>query len=299
MTYLVLDVETTSFTKTEFRIIEIALIVINAKGERLKSWHSLVNPECKVTFTKVHGLTDEDVKNAPKFINLASYIANELQNRILVGHNISYDYGVLKSEFARIGIKMPSLPRICTLQMCYDLELPLENVTLSTVRKELEIPEGLAHSALHDTAATTAVFASLLKLYELRHVNTLRAFSGPNPEMIESKDWMPQQLFENEFFIFDDVRWSAEMGGCSYKIDSEEAGWNSEKVYENGNIGHRPGVKGGYFPVPPVDSFQDMRSAMCLVLSMRSHTSRSTQSRFRRCVPRETVPRSAGVTVWP
>lgn len=198
--YLVLDVETTSFTKTEFRIIEIAFIVINAKGERLKSWHSLVNPECKVTFTKVHGLTDEDVKNAPKFINLASYIANELQNRILVGHNISYDYGVLKSEFARIGIKMPSLPRICTLQMCYDLELPLENVTLSTVRKELEIPEGLAHSALHDTAATTAVFASLLKLYELRHVNTLRAFSGPNPENIEGKDWMPQQLFENDFF---------------------------------------------------------------------------------------------------
>ncbi|OQW78698.1 MAG: type I glutamate--ammonia ligase [Proteobacteria bacterium ST_bin11] len=71
---------------------------------------------------------------------------------------------------------------------------------------------------------------------------------------------------ENEFFIFDDVRWSTGMGGCSYQIDSEEAGWNSEKVYENGNIGHRPGVKGGYFPVPPVDSFQDMRSAMCLVL---------------------------------
>ncbi|MDD1621812.1 MAG: glutamate--ammonia ligase [Methylococcaceae bacterium] len=71
---------------------------------------------------------------------------------------------------------------------------------------------------------------------------------------------------ENEFFIFDDVSWNTGMGGCSYSIDSEEAGWNSEKVYENGNIGHRPGVKGGYFPVPPVDSFQDMRSAMCLVL---------------------------------
>ncbi|BCG64156.1 MAG: glutamine synthetase [Methyloprofundus sp.] len=71
---------------------------------------------------------------------------------------------------------------------------------------------------------------------------------------------------ENEFFIFDDVRWNTDMGSCSYKIDSEEAGWNSEKVYEDGNIGHRPGVKGGYFPVPPVDSLQDMRSAMCLVL---------------------------------
>lgn len=77
---------------------------------------------------------------------------------------------------------------------------------------------------------------------------------------------------ENEFFIFDDVRWNTGMGGCSYSIDSEEAGWNSEKVYENGNIGHRPGVKGGYFPVPPVDSFQDMRSAMCLVLEEMGQT---------------------------
>ncbi len=71
---------------------------------------------------------------------------------------------------------------------------------------------------------------------------------------------------ENEFFIFDDVRWGATMEGAFYKVDSEEAGWNSEKVYEDGNIGHRPGVKGGYFPVPPVDSLQDMRSSMCLVL---------------------------------
>ncbi len=71
---------------------------------------------------------------------------------------------------------------------------------------------------------------------------------------------------ENEFFVFDDVRWGSEMSGTFFKIDSEEAGWNSERVYEDGNIGHRPGVKGGYFPVPPVDSLQDMRSAMCITL---------------------------------
>jgi glutamine synthetase len=71
---------------------------------------------------------------------------------------------------------------------------------------------------------------------------------------------------ENEFFVLDDVRWGAEMSGAFYKIDSEEAGWNSERVFTDGNMGHRPGVKGGYFPVPPVDSLQDMRSAMCLAL---------------------------------
>jgi glutamine synthetase len=71
---------------------------------------------------------------------------------------------------------------------------------------------------------------------------------------------------ENEFFIFDDVRWSAGIQGAFYKIDSEESSWNSEKVYEDGNIGHRPSVKGGYFPVPPVDSLQDLRSSMCTTL---------------------------------
>ena len=69
---------------------------------------------------------------------------------------------------------------------------------------------------------------------------------------------------ENEFFVLDDVRWGSDMSGAFYKVDSEEASWNAERVYEDGNIGHRPGIKGGYFPVPPVDSLHDMRSAMCL-----------------------------------
>lgn len=71
---------------------------------------------------------------------------------------------------------------------------------------------------------------------------------------------------ENEFFVFDDIRWNAEMSGAAYAIDSHEAGWNSKKVYTDGNFGHRPGIKGGYFPVPPVDSLHDVRSSMCLAL---------------------------------
>ena len=71
---------------------------------------------------------------------------------------------------------------------------------------------------------------------------------------------------EPEFFIFDSVTWHADMSGASVKIDSEEAAWSSSEKFEGGNIGHRPGIKGGYFPVPPVDSLQDIRSAMCLAL---------------------------------
>jgi glutamine synthetase len=72
---------------------------------------------------------------------------------------------------------------------------------------------------------------------------------------------------EVEFFIFDDVRWTVGMNGCSYELDSHEAAWNSNTKMENGNMGHRPRVKGGYFPVPPVDSSHDLRSAMCQSLT--------------------------------
>ena len=71
---------------------------------------------------------------------------------------------------------------------------------------------------------------------------------------------------EAEFFTFDDVRWNVEMSGAFYEIDSSESSWNAGKFYEEGNMGHRPGIKGGYFPVPPVDSQQDLRSAMCLAM---------------------------------
>ena len=74
-----------------------------------------------------------------------------------------------------------------------------------------------------------------------------KAFFGPEPE----------------FFVFDDVKWGADISGAFYEINSEEAAWSSGKTFIDGNMGHRPGIKGGYFPVPPVDSLQDTRAAMC------------------------------------
>jgi len=71
---------------------------------------------------------------------------------------------------------------------------------------------------------------------------------------------------EAEFFIFDDVRFATEMNKGFYFIDSAEGSYNTGKEYEGGNLGHRPAVKGGYFPVPPVDSAQDIRSEMLAVM---------------------------------
>ena len=71
---------------------------------------------------------------------------------------------------------------------------------------------------------------------------------------------------EPEFFIFDDVRWKIDMSQVSFQVDSVEAAWNSGKEYKGGNLGHRPAIKGGYFPVPPVDSSQNIRSDMCTIM---------------------------------
>src|SRR6201989_2012722 len=71
---------------------------------------------------------------------------------------------------------------------------------------------------------------------------------------------------EAEFFIFDDVRWSVQPSNTGYSFDSTELPINSAKEYDEGNMGHRPGPKGGYFPVNPIDSAQDLRGEMLQVM---------------------------------
>jgi len=72
---------------------------------------------------------------------------------------------------------------------------------------------------------------------------------------------------EPEFFVFDDVRYKVEMNSCSYEFDSEEGPYNSGRLQSEGNMGHRPAIKGGYFPVPPIDSASDLRAEMVTIMS--------------------------------
>jgi len=74
---------------------------------------------------------------------------------------------------------------------------------------------------------------------------------------------------EPEFFIFDSVTWNVDMSGCFVKIKSEEAPWSAGIDYDSGNLAHRAPIKGGYFPVPPTDSLQDIRSEVCLLLEQQ------------------------------
>ncbi|OWJ78177.1 MULTISPECIES: type I glutamate--ammonia ligase [Haematobacter] len=67
---------------------------------------------------------------------------------------------------------------------------------------------------------------------------------------------------EAEFFVFDDVRYAVSMNKVAFEVDAVDGAWNTDTAYEMGNMGHRPGIKGGYFPVNPIDPAQDLRSEM-------------------------------------
>src|SRR5699024_11192266 len=92
-----------------------------------------------------------------------------------------------------------------------------------------------------------------------------RSIAKRAEEFLKSTGIADSALFgpEPEFFVFDGVRWTTSMHTACYEIFSQEGAWTSGESHEGSNIGHRPGVKGGYFPVPPVDSLYELRGAMC------------------------------------
>ncbi|WP_339763686.1 glutamine synthetase beta-grasp domain-containing protein, partial [uncultured Hoeflea sp.] len=106
---------------------------------------------------------------------------------------------------------------------------------------------------------------------------------------------------EPEFFIFDDVKYKADPYNTGFKLDSSELPSNDDTDYETGNMGHRPRVKGGYFPVPPVDSCQDMRSEMLTVLAemglvVEKHHHEVASAQHELCMVFDTLTRMADKT---
>ena len=117
---------------------------------------------------------------------------------------------------------------------------------------------------------TTGIFCDILDPVTMNGYNKDPRSIAKRAEMYLKSTGIGDKSFfgpEPEFFIFDDIKFWQDMSGGGYEIDSQEASWNSASEYPNGNMGHRPGIKGGYFPVPPVDSSQNIRSQICETLT--------------------------------
>ena len=115
--FTIVDVETTGGSPFFNRVIEIGLLRVE-KGEVVEKYQTLVNPEMPLPeyITKITGLKDEDLVDAPVFAEIANEVLTKFENAIFVAHNSQFDYGFLKEEFRRLGYGF-TLPQLCTVRL--------------------------------------------------------------------------------------------------------------------------------------------------------------------------------------
>ncbi|HXK59351.1 MAG TPA: 3'-5' exonuclease [Acidobacteriota bacterium] len=159
-TFSVFDVETTGLSPRMEKIVEIAIIRVRADGTVIDEYQTLVNPLRDVGPTWIHGITNDDVRHAPLFPEIAGDVAERLAGTVLVGHNVRFDLGFLRQEFQRIDSPLPeAIPSLCTMRLAgrYGLHPP-EGKRLVHCCSHLGIPYQEGHIGLADAKATAALF---------------------------------------------------------------------------------------------------------------------------------------------
>ncbi len=153
-----LDVETTGLSPRTSRVCEVALIGFQG-GCRVGHFSSLVNPGLAIPpeTTKIHGITDEMVRNSPAFPALAPRLLGLMEGSVIVAHNAEFDLSFMEMEFERAGLKLPELPVMDTLHIARHIG-GFSNHRLGTIAKELDISAENWHRALSDVEMTRKIF---------------------------------------------------------------------------------------------------------------------------------------------
>lgn len=151
--FVVLDVETTGLSPKSDRIVEIALIEFT-EGTISKQFVSRFNPECLMEATEIHGITDSDVMNSPKFAERSNEIIEFINRRTVVAHNARFDLAFLRNELTFAGFDIPWIPALCTFEASRYYFPHLQRRKLIDCCNEAGIVLSNAHSALGDATAT-------------------------------------------------------------------------------------------------------------------------------------------------
>ena len=162
--YAVVDIEATGGNHLKGKIIEIAIIIFD--GENIiDQYVTLINPEVKVDWyvTKLTGITNAMVNEAPLFIDVAKIIYQKLEGKIFVAHDVDFDYRFIKTELARVGMELNE-PKVCTIQLSEKHMPEMESYSLGKLCDALEIPipKEDRHRAAGDALATTKLLNILL-----------------------------------------------------------------------------------------------------------------------------------------
>lgn len=165
--YAVIDVETTGFSPQRDRMVEIAIVSVSEQGTIGDVWSALINPERSTGPRHIHGITDSDVSNAPRFNDILHDIEQRLAGRTVVAHNADFDLGFLRAEFHRAGAVVPAWQTLCTMELT-KRSYPAQSAALSAICKRLNIETGKAHTASADAMAA----AQLLSFFIHREEKT-------------------------------------------------------------------------------------------------------------------------------
>ena len=161
--YEIVDLETTGVKYNRDRITEVAVVLYD--GEKIVDrFQSLVNPECSIppNITQITGISNEMVADAPKFYEVAKDIVEMTKGAIFVAHNVSFDYGFLKEEFARLGYSYRR-KQLCTVRLSKLVFPKLRRYNLDTLINVLDIKVERRHRAMDDVLATVELFKAILK----------------------------------------------------------------------------------------------------------------------------------------
>jgi DNA polymerase III subunit epsilon len=171
MTAIVLDTETTGLSKDTDRVLEVAIAWWEGDREYLQRF----NPGLPIPpeVTKIHGITDEDVKDCPPFAEHARFLADAIQSaEAVIGQNPWYDQGMLDGEFARLDMKVTWPTLVCT-KRTWDVYEPPNERHLMNAYKRFVDRKGFdnAHSAIADTRATKQVLQKQIEVFDLAGVS--------------------------------------------------------------------------------------------------------------------------------
>ncbi len=164
MQYAIIDIETTGLSPAKEKITEIA-IVLHDGTKITQEFSTLINPERKIPYriTQMTGISNQMVKNEPKFYEVAKQIVELTENRILVGHNVRFDYGFIRAEFKSLGYDFQR-STLDTIKLSRKLIPGKRSYSLGKLCASLGIENRARHRAMGDALATTELFELLLSL---------------------------------------------------------------------------------------------------------------------------------------
>lgn len=162
--YAVVDIETTGSRPGDDRITEIA-IVVHDGDQVIESYTTLINPERAIPFqiSQLTGITDEMVRDAPRFPEVARRIVEITEGKVFVAHNVRFDYSFLKAEFGSLGYNYQR-KTLCTVRLSRKLIPGLPSYSLGKLCESIKIPIQNRHRAFGDAQATATLLDRMLKL---------------------------------------------------------------------------------------------------------------------------------------